>query len=814
MAWYDWLIVLVPLAFVLGMGVYASKQVKSVADFLVAGRLCGRYVISMGEVANALSIIGLLTYVEVHYRTGFALNFWYKITGPISILLALTGYCTYRFRETRAMSLGQFLEMRYSRKLRIFAAALRSISEMLANMIMPALAARFFIYYLDLPSKINLFGLQIPTFTFIVVFVLVMAISLICMGGTLAIVITDSIQGMFCYPLLVIFIIFIFIKFSWSTEIAPMMADRVTNQSFINPFDIKELRDFNIFLVILGIWRMFFHKASWIGAGYTSAARSPHEQKMASLLGTWRASLGNILYVLIAVAILTILNHEHFAKQGKKIRDEISTRVATELVEDKPTLTKLKSELVAIPPQYHKIGVDEPLSDTKNLDTIYLDTAKDILVQTSAEQYVAKAQKEHPDNEDILKNARIDGEGAGHHLFQQFRTLFHQITLATTMRNLLPPVLKGLFCLLMVLAMLSTDDSRIYSAALTITQDVVLPFCKQTLTPKRHITIIRIVSICIGVFFILGSSFMSQLDYLSLYSTLMTSFWLGGCGPMMIFGLYSKFGNTWGAWASIFSGMFLSLSSVLTQRNWANFVYPTLQKWGMVESVGNFLDTVSRPLNPYVVWQMNPTKCPINANEFFLLINFTTLVIYIVVSYATKKEDFNLDRMLHRGKYALQDNKPKAQPIRSVGALLRKIIGITPEYTTGDKAIAIGLFTQSFIYGFLGTFLLVLIWNKFTPWTIPMWSRYFFITHLLVPGLIACFATFWFGICGFLDLKRLFRDLKARTEVNDLDNGMVGANGVSLADQKALATANASASDPTSTATTGKPATDTQPPQK
>lgn len=157
----DWLIVTVPVLFVMGMGFYSRKYVKSVADFLVAGRLCGRYVISVGDVANALAIIGLVAYVEAQYKTGFALSFWNGFAMPLSIVIALTGYCTYRFRETRAMSLGQFLEMRYSRPLRIFAATLRSLSEMLANMIMPAVAARFFIYFFDLPERIGFFGCEL-----------------------------------------------------------------------------------------------------------------------------------------------------------------------------------------------------------------------------------------------------------------------------------------------------------------------------------------------------------------------------------------------------------------------------------------------------------------------------------------------------------------------------------------------------------------------------------------------------------------------------------------------------------------------------
>ena len=141
-SWVDWMIVLIPVAFVWGMGWYSRRYARGVSDYLSAGRLCGRYVISVGDIANGLSIIGLMSYIEIHYKTGFALEFWKQLTLPLSIFIGLTGFFTYRFRETKAMSLGQFLEMRYSRKFRIFASGLRSLSEIIANSIMPAVAAR------------------------------------------------------------------------------------------------------------------------------------------------------------------------------------------------------------------------------------------------------------------------------------------------------------------------------------------------------------------------------------------------------------------------------------------------------------------------------------------------------------------------------------------------------------------------------------------------------------------------------------------------------------------------------------------------
>lgn len=127
LSWIDYAILIVPLIFVFYMAFYCRKYIRGVVDFLSTGRLCGRYVMSVAAVASGLSIIGVVAFVEVHYKTGFALGFWQSIILPVSVIMGLTGFFSYRYRETKAMSIGQFLEMRYSRKFRMFAAGLRSM---------------------------------------------------------------------------------------------------------------------------------------------------------------------------------------------------------------------------------------------------------------------------------------------------------------------------------------------------------------------------------------------------------------------------------------------------------------------------------------------------------------------------------------------------------------------------------------------------------------------------------------------------------------------------------------------------------------
>ena len=272
MSWIDWIITIVPLIFVIGMGFYSRRYIKDVTDYLAAGRVAGRYVISVSSVATGLAIISLIGYTEAHYKTGFAMGFWGNIITPLVMILSLTGFVSYRFRETKALSMGQFLEMRYNRPLRLYASVLRSGAELLANCMCPALAARFMIYYIGLPYSFDFLGMKIPTFLILTLIMITLCILICCLGGALSLLITDTIQGFFLYPMLIIFTIFIIVKFSWSGVIVPVMGDRVAGQSFLNPYDVQGLRDFNMFALVVTFYQNIMHRGDWYGVGGTISA--------------------------------------------------------------------------------------------------------------------------------------------------------------------------------------------------------------------------------------------------------------------------------------------------------------------------------------------------------------------------------------------------------------------------------------------------------------------------------------------------------------------------------------------------------------
>ena len=295
---------------------------------------------------------------------------------------------------------------------------------------------------------------------------------------------------------------------------------------------------------------------------------------------------------------------------------------------------------------------------------------------------------------------------------------------------------------------------------------------------------IRMVSIGIGLFFLAGSYWMKQLNSCQMFNTLACAMWIGGSGAIMTFGLYSRFGTTAGAWTALCTSVTLSGAYLYVQRSWADKVYPAIAKADLVESFDRALRWLSSPFEPYIHWEMDAVRWPVNAIEFNFFLSVLCVLLYVAVSLLTCKVPFNLDRMLHRGKYGLGERcefKMRWTP----RTIFSNIIGITSEYTKSGKALAWGVFLFSFGYDFALCFLGVAVWNQFRPWCDEWWNRYFAVRYFFVPCAMACVTAVWFGAGGIIGLRDLFRDLGARGETDALDDGRVEGN-VSLSDKQSF----------------------------
>ena len=133
----DWLVVCSLLGFIFWGNTKASREKKSVADFLAANRCVGQYLLAVGEGTAGLGAVTVVAYLERGYTAGFVPTYWQLAQTPLDIIIRVTGFVRYRYRMTKAMTMAQFFEMRYSKNLRIYAGFICWISGVINMGIFP-----------------------------------------------------------------------------------------------------------------------------------------------------------------------------------------------------------------------------------------------------------------------------------------------------------------------------------------------------------------------------------------------------------------------------------------------------------------------------------------------------------------------------------------------------------------------------------------------------------------------------------------------------------------------------------------------------
>jgi len=242
-------------------------------------------------------------------------------------VIALTGFAIYRYRETRAMTLAQFFELRYSRRFRVFAGLLAWVSGVLNYALFPAVGARFIVYYGGLPPEVDLFFFRGPTFAVVMAVFLTVAVVIVTLGGQLTTMVADCVASIYSYAMYAVVVIAILCLFSWSQMKEALLA-RPAGESMLNPFDTGRLQDFNVFYVAVGLLASVYGIMSWQGSqGYNAAAASPHEQKMGKVLGVWRTGLSLLMVVLLAMAAYTYLHHPAYTAGAAAVEAELVSQI-------------------------------------------------------------------------------------------------------------------------------------------------------------------------------------------------------------------------------------------------------------------------------------------------------------------------------------------------------------------------------------------------------------------------------------------------------------------------------------------------------
>ncbi|MBC2595224.1 sodium:proline symporter [Ruficoccus amylovorans] len=312
----DWSIMLLSIALVAGFGIFTRRYMRSVADFMSGGRVAGRYLLTVSKGEMQAGAVVFVAVFEMIGQAGFTITWWQWIQVPAMLVVAISGFVIYRFRETRAMTLAQFFELRYSKSFRVCTGVMGFVAGVLNFGIIPSVGARFFVYFLGLPPELDLGFMALPTYIPLMGFFLSITLLLTISGGLITVMVTDCLEGMLSQLFYIVIIAALLLLFSWD-EISTVLASREAGHSMLNPFDASSVKDFNVWYVLMTILLGVYGTMAWQNASsYNAAALTPHESRMSGVLSRWREYGKASVVTLLAVCGLTFLNNADFATQA------------------------------------------------------------------------------------------------------------------------------------------------------------------------------------------------------------------------------------------------------------------------------------------------------------------------------------------------------------------------------------------------------------------------------------------------------------------------------------------------------------------
>ena len=181
----DWAIVIGYLAVTLAAGLYGRKYVSGISDFLVAGRGLGTFIGIATLAATEIGTVTFMYYAELGYKTGFASLVNGLIAGAAMLFVGRTGFIIRRLRALGLMTIPEYFEVRYSRKLRVLTGVLVATGGILNMGVFLKVEGTF----LTIISGISLDHLK-ATMTAI----LLLELTYTVLGGMVSVVITDFMQ--------------------------------------------------------------------------------------------------------------------------------------------------------------------------------------------------------------------------------------------------------------------------------------------------------------------------------------------------------------------------------------------------------------------------------------------------------------------------------------------------------------------------------------------------------------------------------------------------------------------------------------------
>jgi len=232
--------------------------------------------------------------------------------------------------------------------------------------------------------------------------------------------------------------------------------------------------------------------------------------------------------------------------------------------------------------------------------------------------------------------------------------------------------------------------------------------------------------------------------------------YLGGIGIVVWGALYWRRATTQGALVSLVFAGFMGIALNVIQPLWPD-ICPWLVRWFGPGPIANYLSA-------------NTAKFPLNGIELSVLIALVSTLAFVSISLLTCREPFNLEAMLHRGKYRLtsETDLEIPQPHRN---WLERMLDFDENFTRKDRVLVYVTLAWTLFWQVVTVFII------FKTLLLGRFSANWFVDYLLyvsvpVSLLVGVVTTIWFVFGVTKDIRTLLLSLKS-VHSNDADDGTV-----------------------------------------
>lgn len=188
----DWVIVSTFFVLFLGLAIYINTLCRSVADYLVSARKVKMWLGIGAGIAGEIGLVSIAGMCEQAYLRGYSFILIALLSMLITVpLFGIFGFGIERFRATRCMSVPEYLEMRYSRNLRILSGIFNCLAGVLQMCVFPILGAMFLRVMIGAPEYISIAGMPVKTVLAIVFVLLCCNVIFTFFGGYITLTVTN-----------------------------------------------------------------------------------------------------------------------------------------------------------------------------------------------------------------------------------------------------------------------------------------------------------------------------------------------------------------------------------------------------------------------------------------------------------------------------------------------------------------------------------------------------------------------------------------------------------------------------------------------